>query len=102
MELPELAERAVVALHMHFHAGLTKPGFEECRKDLCGEWHTWSAEHDERLKMCLVALITVKAAISKSPKDVDFPFTIAKIIDNCLEACAEDVRRFSTNNKEVT
>ena len=38
-EMAELAERAVVALHMHFHAGLNKPGFDDCRKDLCGDWH---------------------------------------------------------------
>lgn len=53
MELPELAERAVVALHMHFHAGMTRPGFEDCRKDLCGEWHAWVAEQaaiDEHIR----------------------------------------------------
>lgn len=34
-----LAQEAVVALHMHRHAGLTEPGFEECRQGLCKDWH---------------------------------------------------------------
>ncbi len=39
LRMTALAERAVVALHMHRHAGINKPGFDDCREGLCAEWH---------------------------------------------------------------
>lgn len=44
----ELAERGVVALHMHQHAGIAKPGFDDCRTYLCGDWHALLAALGEK------------------------------------------------------
>lgn len=38
-ELHALCERAILALHMHSHAGINKPGFMQCREGLCRDYH---------------------------------------------------------------
>ena len=48
--LRELAERAVVALHMHGHAGIRKANFTECREGLCKDWHELSETQVEQLR----------------------------------------------------
>jgi len=51
MDLLELAGRAVVALHMLKHAGMTKPTFNDCREGLCDDWHKLKeANHGEEEK----------------------------------------------------
>jgi hypothetical protein len=32
--------RAVLASHMRNHAGISKPGFNQCREGFCAEWHS--------------------------------------------------------------
>lgn len=46
MNLDELAQRAVLALHLQNHARLTKPTFMDCREGLCGDYHALLAKRE--------------------------------------------------------
>lgn len=39
MEIHALCERAILALHIHGHAGINKPNFMQCREGLCRDYH---------------------------------------------------------------